>query len=256
MMALNKGMHVFCEKPPAMTVEEASMMETTAKEKGKILYYGFQNRFTPEFQHAYQKVKSGDLGIISHGKAIWLRRRGIPGWGVFTNKAIQGGGPLLDIGIHMLDMALCLMDYPPIEYVSATMSNTIGLKGGEGDFGPWKGETYTVEDSLFGQIVFKNGTSLAIETSFALNQKEKTDKNLYLYGDLQGLSLFPFEVYEDSQVTQVPMQDQDARKALMSNFINSVKGLEDPFILPSQGTYIQNLIHLLYTSAEINKPAF
>lgn len=95
----------------------------------------------------------------------------------------------------MLDMTLALLGYLEISYVSATMSDDIGKKGGEGDFGPWNGEKYTVEDSLFGFVVFEDGTSLEIETSFALNQKEKNDKNIILYGSDASLSLFPLELY-------------------------------------------------------------
>ena len=250
--ALAEGCNVFCEKPPALTLEEAEKMERKAKENGKILYYGFQNRFSSEYKNAAEL--KNQLGRITHSKAVWLRRRGIPSWGVFTNKGIQGGGPLIDIGVHMLDMTLSLLGYPEISYVSATMSDDIGKKGGEGDFGPWSGDKYTVEDNLFGFVVFKNGTSLEVETSFALNQKEKNDKNIILYGTDASLSLFPFELYRNSTTEPIAIAAKDARSSLMHNFSASVKGDEEPRITPTQGTYIQALIQALYASAVTKSP--
>ena len=256
MAALEIGAHVFCEKPPALTVEEAYEMEKKAKEKGKILYYGLQNRFSPEFKKAYEILKSGRLGRVSHSEAKWLRRRGVPGWGVFTNKAIQGGGPLIDIGIHVLDMALSLLSFPEISYVSATMSDDIGKKGGEGDFGPWDGGKYSVEDSLFGMIVFKDGTSLSIDTSFAINQRESTDKNIRLFGDKAGISLYPLELYENREVEALETVEFDPRNELMKNFVKAIKGEEEPFVKAEEGTYLQALISSLYRAAETGKPVF
>lgn len=252
MMALEIGCSVFCEKPPSLTLKEAREMEKKAEEKGKILYYGFQNRFSAEYEAAEEYRK--ELGRITHSKAVWLRRRGIPGWGVFTNKDIQGGGPLMDIGVHMLDMTLSLLGYPEISYVSATMSDDIGKRGGNGDFGPWDGGKYTVEDSLFGFIAFKDGTSLEIETSFSINQKDKNEKNIILYGTDASISLFPFEIYRDGITEQIEIEKKDERAALMSNFIESVRGNEKPRITPHQGSCVQAVIEALYLSAETNSP--
>lgn len=254
MMALERSCNVFCEKPPALTYQEALEMERKAEEKHKILFYGFQTRFTPEYEVASRIIKEDKLGRISHSKALWLRRRGIPGWGVFTNKSIQGGGPLVDIGIHMLDATLSLLDYPEVSYLSATMSDDIGKRGGEGDFGKWSGEKYSVEDSFFGFIVFKDGTSLTLETSFAINQKAKTEKNIILYGDKCGMSLFPLECFDGYEAKELKIADQDPRLGLMTNFIHSVLGLEKPIIRSSQGTYVQRIIELFYKSCESNLP--
>lgn len=252
MLALENGCNVFCEKPPAITLREACEMEKKAQEKGKVLYYGFQNRFTSEYEKAEEFRKQ--LGRITHSKAVWLRRRGIPGWGVFTNKDIQGGGPLMDIGVHIIDMTLSLLGYPEISYVSATMSDDIGKRGGDGDFGPWDGGKYTVEDSLFGFIVFKDGTSLCLETSFAINQKDKNEKNIILYGTDASLSLFPFELYRNGNTEQIEIEKKDERASLMSNFIKSVRGNEKPRITAREATCVQAVIEALYLSAETNSP--
>lgn len=106
--ALEAGCHVFCEKPPAITVEEAESMEKKAQEKGKLLSYGFHFRASEHVAFLKNRIKDGKMGEIYHTEVKWHRRRGIPGWGCFTNKEIQGGGPLIDIGAHMLDSALYL----------------------------------------------------------------------------------------------------------------------------------------------------
>src|SRR5699024_4627011 len=106
--ALRAGCHVLCEKPPAMTVEEAHQMDIEAKNAGKILTYGFHFRHKPEVETLKRFIDGGELGEIYAAHVLAIRRRGIPGWGVFTNKELQGGGPLIDIGVHMLDTALYL----------------------------------------------------------------------------------------------------------------------------------------------------
>ena len=115
--ALELGCHVFCEKPPAITAEEAEKMAAKAKEKGKILSFGFHFRASEHIAFLKNRIAAGKMGTIYHTEVKWHRRRGIPGWGCFTNKEIQGGGPLIDIGAHMLDCALYLLDYPEISYV-------------------------------------------------------------------------------------------------------------------------------------------
>ncbi|EGQ5168354.1 Gfo/Idh/MocA family oxidoreductase, partial [Salmonella enterica] len=112
MMALKAGCHVMCEKPPAMTPEEALEMCNTARRVQKVLAYDFHHRFALDTQLLREQVMSGTLGEIYVTNVRALRRCGVPGWGVFTNKALQGGGPLIDIGIHMLDAAMYVLGFP------------------------------------------------------------------------------------------------------------------------------------------------
>ena len=101
-----------------------------------------------------RKIEAGEMGTLYAGDVTWLRRRGIPGWGNFTNQEMQGGGPLIDIGAHMLDLAACLLDYPEVSYVCASSSDLIGKQGGTGFMGSWDGARFGVEDGLFGFIQF------------------------------------------------------------------------------------------------------
>ena len=115
LMALEAGCHVMCEKPPAMTPEQAREMCDTARKQGKVLAYDFHHRFALDTQQLREQVTNGVLGEIYVTTARALRRCGVPGWGVFTNKELQGGGPLIDIGIHMLDAAMYVLGFPAVK---------------------------------------------------------------------------------------------------------------------------------------------
>lgn len=108
--ALKAGKHVMCEKPMAKTYAEAKEMVETAKETGKILTIGYQNRYRPDSQYLKRACANGDLGDIYYAKAHAIRRRAVPTWGVFIDEEKQGGGPLIDIGTHALDLTLWMMD--------------------------------------------------------------------------------------------------------------------------------------------------
>lgn len=257
--ALERGCHVFCEKPPAITAKEAEQMEKKAEEKKRLLSYGFHFRGSEHVAFLKKRITQGMMGEIYHVDVKWLRRRGIPGWGVFTNKEIQGGGPMIDIGAHMLDCALYLMGYPEISYVCASASNRIGKTSRTGLMGSWDPEKFTVEDGLFGFIRFSNNTSMDIQTSFAINCKEKDVRSVKLYGSKEGAELFPLELYgeEDCQLMdkKLPfMEMRDWHMDLVKNFVYACMEKERLLVTAEQGTYIQRVICALYESAEIGMP--
>lgn len=259
--ALEKGCHVYCEKPPALTVAEVEKMCALAEEKGLRLTFGFHFRHGENVSILKQKIEAGDLGELYGARVQWIRRRGIPGWGSFTNKAIQGGGPLIDIGSHMLDLAFYLMDYPEIDYLCAAAHDKIGRKGGVGLFGAWSGERFTVEDSLFGFIRFRDGASLNLETAFALHTKEKDIRNVQLFGDKMGASLFPLELYTacEGQLlnTEYPyLQEQELHKAALRNFVEACLKREALLVTPEQAFYVQRVLCAFYESAETGRPVF
>lgn len=257
--ALSAGCHVFCEKPPAITLQEAEAMENKAQEQGLLLSYGFHFRASDQVSFLKRAIDRGELGEIYHAEVKWHRRRGIPGWGSFTNKNMQGGGPLIDIGAHMLDSTLYLLNYPEISYVCATYSNRLGKTSQAGLMGSWDTEKFTVEDSLFGFIKFNNGTSLDLQTSFAINQKERDTRSVKLFGSRQGASVFPLEIYgeEDGQLydKQYPfMEMRDWHLDLDQNFVQACLGKTPLLVTGKQGTYVQKVISMLYQSAESGMP--
>jgi predicted dehydrogenase len=173
---------------------------------------------------------------------------------------LQGGGPLIDIGAHMLDLTAYLMNYPEVDYVCAAYHNLIGKYGsGNGFMGKWEPDKFTVEDSLFGFIKFKNGSSINLETAFALNIKEKDIRNVHLFGDKLGATLFPLEVFGEEQdyrmnSSYVYDDSKDLHAVEIDHFVNACLGKEELLITPEQAVYIQTLICALYESAASGKP--
>lgn len=260
--ALRAGAHVLCEKPPAISVREAEEMEQVARESGRLLTYGFHLRYSDQVRKLKSRIEEGGLGTVYAAEARWLRRRGIPGWGQFTNREVQGGGPLIDIGAHVLDLAAYLLGYPEADYVCADMYDRIGRSEHQGFMGEWDPVRYTVEDALFGQIHFKNGSVLRIDTSFALNMKEKNVRSVRMFGDRGGASLFPLAYYsgntEDSlgDICEPEQDEGDLHGKEIRSVVAACRGEAPLLVTAEQGTYVQRLIGALYASAESGKPVF
>ena len=166
--SLNAGAHVIVEKPMGMTPAECQSMIDTAKKNNKKLVIGFQYRYHPSTQFLKRAVDEGQFGNIMFVRVQALRRRGIPNWGVFGQKSLQGGGPMIDIGVHGIEMAHYVIGSPkPIAAVGNTWtfhgdkpSNVVSV------WPNWDHKTYTVEDMAIGHIRFENGAVLHIEASF------------------------------------------------------------------------------------------
>jgi len=242
--ALGAGVHVLCEKPPAITVEEAVRMKEAAERSGKILAFGFHFRFHPEVAAAKRFAEEGALGEIYDGRITAMRRRGIPGWGVFTNKELQGGGPLIDIGVHMLDAALWVMGYPEPETVFGVTHTKLGDKdpgAANWPWGRWDWQHYTVEDVADALIRFRNGASLLLESSFIVNMEPLEETNVRLYGTQAGVRLFPFGVfrYEHDTLTNTAspwLPKPNAYHDEIAHFVAAVQGRVPPRPLAGPGT--------------------
>lgn len=255
MQALQQGCHVLCEKPPALTSEQAWKMQDTAAKSGRILAYEFHHRFADDAAAIKKKVDEGVLGDVYVVKVKALRRCGIPGWGSFTNKQAQGGGPLIDLGVHMLDAALYVLNFPKMKKVTAKMYQKIGTKKSEGTLGQWNPETFTVEDSLFGFIELEDGGLIELETSFALNMKETSIMNVEFYGDEAGATLFPAHIYTDQKgelvsLFQKETADPDRHTKSMAAFVDRCLGKDVMIADGKQGFVVQRLVEALYESAE------
>ncbi len=261
MDALESGCHVLCEKPPAINYEEALQMENKAKEKVLLLSYGFHFRHSKGVKVTKDKILNGEYGDIYASKAIWHRKRGTPGWGNFINKDIQGGGPLIDIGCHMLDIALYLLDYKEIDYISATANSLLAKETNVFLMGEYDKSKFTVEDNVFAFIKFKDNTNLIVETSFALNMEEKNVRDVVLYGSKKGSTLFPLKFFgeQDGLLTNEIFDydiETDLHKKGLLNFINACKGEDTLLVKAEHGTYVQNVVSKIYESAECGKPNY
>lgn len=168
--ALDAGKHVLCEKPMAHDYEDALRMHQAAENSSCLLSIAFQNRFRTDSQYLHQLSRNGYFGDIYRIRASALRRRGVPTWGVFLNKSVQGGGPLIDIGSHALDLSFWLLNDYSVKYVAGNCFHKLSeLENAANQFGPWNPEVFEVEDSASAMIVMNNGAIITLDCSYAIN---------------------------------------------------------------------------------------
>jgi predicted dehydrogenase len=168
--ALESGKHVLLEKPMAMNAAECKEILAAQRKTGAVLQIGLQFRFSSVGRFLGDYVQSGRMGDVYYARAMALRRRGVPTWGVFTDKEKQGGGPLIDIGVHILDFTLFAMGYPKPVSASGKTWQVLGKDPSLWNYwGDYDREAFTVEDFAVGQIRFENGAVVTLESSFMAN---------------------------------------------------------------------------------------
>ena len=181
--------HVLCEKPMAATTEDARKMMDAWKKSGMKFTIGYQNRFRTDAQALKRACEEGKLGEVYFAKAHAVRRRAVPTWGVFPDKSKQGGGPLIDIGTHALDITLWCMDNYDIESVTGSVFEKLGhseLAVQDNQFGLWDPKTFEVEDSAFGYIKLKDGAAIFLESAWAINMSKSREAACTLCGTKAG----------------------------------------------------------------------
>lgn len=216
--------HVYCEKPMSHDTAEAEKMVEAWKASGMQFTVGYQNRFRPEVQNLHAACKNGDLGDIYYGKAHAVRRRGVPTWGVFMDKEAQGGGPLIDIGTHALDITLWCMDNYDVDRVSGSVFYKLGglKQATEGNlFGSWDPVAYEVEDSAMGYITMKNGAAISLEASWALNILESREASTTLCGTAAGAEIHSGMSYGKNEL----IYNRGRNGQLMEETISPVGGV-------------------------------
>jgi len=188
--ALEADKHVMCEKPMAKTAADARRMLEAAKRTGKKLSIAYQNRFRADSRYLKDAAQAGELGEVYFAKAHAIRRRAVPTWGVFLDEEKQGGGPLIDIGTHALDLALWMMDnYKPKAVLGRAYHKLSQRENAANAWGPWDPKQFTVEDSAFAMITMENGASLVLESSWALNSLEVDEAKVTLCGTEAGADM-------------------------------------------------------------------
>ncbi|MFW5985765.1 MAG: Gfo/Idh/MocA family protein [Halanaerobiales bacterium] len=250
------GKHVLCEKPMAVNVGEAEAMLKTARENNIIFMMGFTNRFRSSSKLIKKLAEAGKFGDIYYAKAAWRRRRGTPlGW--FTDLSKAGGGPVIDIGVHILDLTWYLMGKPDPVAVSATVHRQIGNYQTKG-VSRWEALdtdnlVFDTEDSAAGFIRFANGASLTFDVSWAINGKESGIIS-EIFGDKAGASLEPLEIYgevEDYLVDSRPViNKEDNFYNEISHFIDCIREGKQPVSLAEDGLKVQKMLNGIYESAE------
>jgi len=255
--ALKRGKHVMCEKPPAMNAKEAKQIEAAAKKAGKIVMYSVQRRFGGAEQAARQAIDKGYAGDVYHARAQFTRTRGIPiGTGWFTDKSFAGGGALIDIGVHMLDLAWYLIGQP-------TPTSVFGVTHQRfGSVLP-KGLTFNVDDAAMAIIRFEGGRSLELATSWALNQPPQQEGTICrLYGDAGAVDVYTPQgaiLYrnfkKDSAPKATPLKGPKTvgHPALMRHFKECILGNAKPLIGAAEGVTLMRMIDAIYRSSETGK---
>ena len=261
--ALKSGKHVFTEKPDAINVEEAEKMKRAAEESGKVLMVMRNNRHVNTSQYLKKYIADGKTGELYAGRCGWIRRRGIPGkGGWFTTKAQSGGGPLIDLGVHMIDLAIWLMGNPtPVAVTGATFNKFAGNDTSDSvnsQFGDAKANgTFDVEDLAMGAIRFDNGAILQIEFSWASNVKEEC-RFVELRGSKAGLKWLngtSLEIYgeDQGQLTNLALAGQlrdNGHARNLAHFLDVLDGKAEPCFKPQQGINMIKILSAVYESAK------
>ena len=271
--ALYADKHVMCEKPMAKTAADAKRMVDAAKATGKKLTIGYQHRQKPQSIFAKEYIEGDALGEIYYANCLAVRRRGTPNWGVFLNEEEQGGGPIIDIATHSLDLTLYLMNnYEPSVVLGKTHKKMEHPEAGNiwGDNGV---STTPLEEAACAMIVMKNGATIMLETSWALNTAEPiAEGSCVLCGSKSGLQIKNDKLVLNKvelnrqQVTEVDcaaggvnfyagVQETPALVEAR-NWIKAIVEDTDPVVLPEQAYVVSQILEAIYTSSKTGKPVY
>ncbi len=270
--ALNAGKHVLCEKPMAMNYEEAKKMIEARDKSGKILTIGYQNRFRKEAMYLKDLADQDYFGEIYYAEAIAIRRRAVPTWGVFIDEKKQGGGPLIDIGTHALDLTLWMMNNYQPKIVVGSVFKKLGDQRETGNWwGDWDLAKNTVEDSAFGYIVMQNGAAVSLESSWALNVIDPCEAKTTLCGVKAGADMreglrinrVKYNKWVTENVTlqhninaahQTTNAGEGASDVEARMWIDAVKNDGDVVVKPEQAIVVTRILDAIYRSGRTGKP--
>ena len=276
--ALESGKHVMCEKPMAINSAEAKKMLDAAKRTGKKLTIGYQNRYRANSWYLKKLCEAGELGEVYYARAQAVRRRAVPTWGVFLDEENQGGGPLIDIGTHALDLTLWEMDnYEPAMVVGQTFRKLADTENAANAWGSWDPKKFTVEDSAFGFVRMKNGAIISLEASWALNTLLVDEAKTILCGDKAGADMLGegdalrINGEKFSRLyTTVPDLAMNSGAAFFEGvgagkpheiearmWIDHVKDDTKPLIVkPEQAYVVTQILEAIYQSSKTGQPVF
>lgn len=273
---LEAGKNVLCEKPLARDAKEGAKMVAAAEKAGKKFMIQFNNRYRPEAQLLKKYAQQDELGKLYFARCGWIRRNGIPGWGGwFTNRDLAGGGPLIDLAVHMLDLTMWLMGNPEPVTVLASTYSAFGPKMEA--LGPWgtpnlKGK-FNVEDMAVAMIKFAGGQTISLEASWASRCKREWVYST-LMGDKAGASLervFGFDGVDDTSIDTLELYTQEngvpvnrelivqpdpamGRHSAVSHFVDCLLDDSVEMISPAtDGLRIMKILDAAYKSAETGK---
>lgn len=260
--ALNAGLHVLCEKPMATNAKEAQDMINAAKKNNKLLMIGFVMRFGEEGIVAKDFIDNDYLGDIYYSKATYLRKHGAPG-GWFTDKSLSAGGPVIDLGVHVIDLTRYLMGKPKALSVFASTDDSLKNRKNLKTEVEWKpdaatdADLYDVEDFCVAMIKYEGNKTTLLETSYSINAESVT--NTQLYGTKGGMVVDPIKmkIYTEvndylADITPDIANRKNAKDLFvteMEHFVNCALGKEECIATAEDGLEIMKIIDAIYESA-------
>lgn len=270
--AMAAGKDVLLEKPMGLTAAECDELVAAAETTGSLLQIGYAHRFTAVGAAAKRFIGSGALGEVYHAKAHLHLRRGVPGLGGwFTNKALAGGGALIDLGVHLIDLLLYLTGEPKPVAVTGKAYSKFGVRMREYVFeSMWAGPpnydgAFDVDDHATAMIMLEGGATLDLQVAWACNlpTQSSPDSMVAVLGDRGGVS---FELFGDHLLTRSETAgfNSEARLALpavdpmadqMADFVAAVAAREHIVgASPAEGRRVQAIVDAIYQSSESNRP--
>lgn len=264
--AFKAGMHVLCEKPMAMNATQARAMMAAGKKARRTLMINLSYRFHDHSRSLKRIVDSGALGEVYFGRTAWHRRRGMPGFGGwFGQKKLAGGGPIIDLGVHRLDLAMWLMGNPRPVTVSASTYSHIGAAEARK-----RKKAFDVEDLGCALIRFDNGATIILEASWAGFSEKREDMVTQLFGTKGGIIQrnigegYEFEALafteKDGALWQQKLQQPtEPGGSAYCEFVDAVLDNRPPLATGRHGLDVQLILDAIYKSAaagrEIRIPA-
>jgi len=260
--ALRAGKHVMLDKPMTTNAAEGARILAAAKKARRQFMVGQNQRFSGAAQAVKQVVAAGRLGDVYHARAVWMRRAGIPRIGSwFTQKQFSGGGCTYDIGVHVLDLALHLLDdFEPVA-VSGRTAAKFGPRGlGDGSWGKSEIDPkrpFDVEDFCVALIRMRSGRTVQLEVSWAAAMEQNDLNGVQLFGTEGGATTNPprfyrpgRDGYESIELKPTTVLVSDNR---MAHFVDVVLGRARPFVTPEQSLVVQRILDAIYTSARTGR---
>ena len=246
-----------CEKPPAMNVKEARQIERAAQKAKKIVMFSVQHRFGGAEQAAKQAIEKGYAGDAYHARGAWMRTRGIPmGTGWFIDKSPAGGGALIDIGVHLLDLAWYLLGQP-------RPTSAYGLTHTRFAHTLDQGRKIDVDDAAFAMIRFEHGKSLELAASWAINQAPQQQGTICrVYGEKAAIEVYTpqgavlyrnFDAKGDAKPHPLKPPRLVSHPALMRHFRDCISGKAQPIIGPREGVQLMQMLEAIYKSSETGR---
>jgi predicted dehydrogenase len=241
--ALKAGKHVMVEKPMALNAQEGQEMLDVAKKRELKLMLHFNNRYRGDVQMIKRYVDAGDFGEIYFAKTGWIRRRGIPGaGGWFTTKAQSGGGPLIDLGVHVIDMTMYMMGSPKPVAVSGCTAQKFSHIVGKG--------TFDVEDFASAYVRFDNGATMAVEISWAMNCAAERQYS-EIYGTKAGATLNPLTIWTEERGILIDIEPKTLKGlSQFEHFAECIIKDKTPISPGEHGVLMMKVLDAIYASSE------